>query len=156
MSATNTVITAARILLALLLTCGVACAQTHCTLDGGNLSFGEYRPTSPGNVDVLGLVTLRCNGNFQVQLSMSVGNGSGASYAGGRLLQGPDGNQLRYNLYTDASRTLVLGDGTNGSVTLTLVGKNTLNQVLWGRIPGGQPHIPAGIYIDTLVATVSY
>jgi hypothetical protein len=136
---------------------GSAQAATKCRLDGGTVAFGEYRSTSSSHLDVLGLVTLSCDRNYQVELSLSVGTGSGASYAGGRILTGSSaGSTLRYNLYTDASRTLVLGDGTGGSSRLSISGKETVNQIIWGRIPGGQRLVPADRYSDTLIATVSY
>ena len=141
-----------------LLLAGSAQAQgRRCMLSGGALSFGAYNPGQIANLDVMGSVTLQCRGNFTAQLSMSVGTGSGASYATGRVLTSTAGTLLRYNLYTDASHTLVLGDGTNGSARITISGHNTtVTQVLWGRIPARQTAVLPGIYADTLIATVSY
>lgn len=130
--------------------------SSKCSLNGGALAFGTYNPGFIAAVDVMGSVALTCSGKQQVQLSMSVGNGEGASYAGGRIMTSGAGGKLRYNLYTDASRTLVLGDGTNGSALLTISVEKSFSQTLWGRIPPGQLAVEPGSYGDTLIATVSY
>lgn len=103
----------------LALAAGSALAQgDKCTLSSGSLAFGAYNPGFTAHLDVMGSVTMECRGKVQAQLGMGVGNGTGASYAGGRVMTGSTGGLLRYNLYTDPSRTLVLGDGTGGSARL--------------------------------------
>ena len=141
----------------LVLKAGAALAQDgKCTLSGGALAFGPYNPGFIAHLDVMGSVTMDCKGKVQAQLGMSVGNGTGASYATGRVMSGSTGGLLRYNLYTDASRTLVLGDGTGGSARLNLTIQGTVTQAFWGRIPSGQSAVPTGLYTDVLIATISY
>lgn len=130
--------------------------NSKCTLNGGTLAFGAYNPGFIAHVDVLGVMTMDCNGKVQAQLGLSVGNGAGASYSLGRVMTSGTGGSLLYNLYTDPSRTLVLGDGTNGSSRLNLVIQGAVTQAFWGRIPAGQSTVLPGIYVDTLIATISY
>ncbi len=127
-----------------------------CTLSGGALAFGAYNPGFVAHLDAMGMVTMDCKGKVQAQFGMSVGSGAGASYATGRIMTGSNGGLLRYNLYTDPSRTLVLGDGTGGSSRLNLTIQGTLTQAFWGRIQAGQASVPIGLYADVLVATISY
>jgi spore coat protein U-like protein len=63
---------------------------------------------------------------------------------------------LTYNLYADAGRTQVFGDGTGGSVTVHVSANNTHVQAIWARILGGQQRVLAGRYTDSVVATISY
>ena len=66
------------------------------------------------------------------------------------------GGSLNYNLYANASRTRVLGDGTGGSVTLKITGLKSEVQAIWARIPAHQANVLAGTYVDTVVTTISY
>lgn len=134
---------------------GNAQAKT-CNIDGGGVAFGMYDPTSSSHLDTTGTLRLKCNEQTDATLSLSVGNGAGASYAGGRKMTSAVGGTLKYNLYTDVTRTRVLGDGTNGSITLKIVRHNSQNLAIWARIPGGQGAVQAGAYGDTVIATVSY
>jgi spore coat protein U-like protein len=135
---------------------GSAQAKT-CNITGGGVAFGAYDPTSSASLDTTGSVALDCEGSFEVVLSLSVGNGAGASYSGGRkMTRGRGSGTLTYNLYANAARTHVLGDGTGGSVTLHINGHRTYIQAIWARIPRGQHTVLAGSYADIVVATISY
>jgi spore coat protein U-like protein len=63
-------------------------------------------------------------------------------------------DQLNYNLFVDASRVVVWGDGSGGSSTVALTAA-AADIPVYGRVPGGQ-NVPAGSYIDTIVVTVTY
>ncbi len=126
-----------------------------CTITGAAVAFGVYDPAA-ATADTSGTLSIHCDGSFSAKLSLGKGAGQGASYAAGRRMTLGGGNAvLIYNLYADAARTRVLGDGTPGSVTLTISGNKDKTQAIWARIPGGQT-VPAGTYADTVVATISY
>lgn len=128
-----------------------------CNLTGGWVAFGAYKPGMVGNLDTLGVLALDCDGHVHAELSLSLGTGPGASYLGGRQMSQIGGSgHVAYNIYADAARTLVLGDGTGGSTTLQLSVKGDQVLPIFGRIPGLQRHVEAGLYADVLVATVSY
>lgn len=127
-----------------------------CTISGGAVAFGVYDPTSSANLDSIGSVTLECNGRIKATLSVSVGSGVGASYFSGRRMTRIGGSTLKYNLYANASRTKVLGDGTGGSVTLEIEGLKFESQAIWARIPAQQANVLSGSYVDTVLVTISY
>jgi len=143
-----------------LLTCSVAwsvSAQANwCSITGGGVAFGSYNPLTSTNLDTTGSLIIQCNSSFNAVLTLSSGAGTGASYAGGRKMTNAKRGTLTYNLYTDATRTQVLGDGTGGSVTLQINGKNTYTQPIWARIFGNQRTAAAGSYSDIVIATISY
>jgi Uncharacterized secreted protein len=62
-------------------------------------------------------------------------------------------SDLAYNLYTDPSRTLVWGDGINGSDVS--VSGSRIDLPIYGRI-GARQNVPEGQYVDTIVLTISY
>ena len=135
---------------------GTVDAKT-CNITSGAVAFGAYNPTSSASLDTTGSLDLRCTGAFQAVLSLSLGNGAGATYADGLKMTRGDGvGTLTYKLYADAGRTQVFGDGTGGSVTLQISGINSYVQAIWARILGGQYRVPPGIYTDCVVATIFY
>jgi len=132
-----------------------ALAKT-CTVSSSGVAFGVYDPTSAASLNTIGSLTVDCNGSIYAELSLSVGNGAGANYITGRKMTRIGGGTLVYNLYDNASRTQVLGDGTNNSVTHIIYGLRSYTQSIWGRMPARQSNVLAGSYADTLVATISY
>lgn len=67
------------------------------------------------------------------------------------------GSTLDYNLYIDAARSSIWGDGSSGtshySATLALPILNTLT--VYGRVPAAQD-ISAGSSSDTVVVTINF
>ncbi|AMO99842.1 spore Coat Protein U domain protein [Collimonas arenae] len=130
-----------------------------CTVAGSGVAFGSY--ASPGSTTATGTgtVTVTCTGlgllvSYTIQLS--AGNGTFAT----RLLKSGVTNALNYNMYTDTARTIVWGDGSAGTSTvsdsyLLSIGSNARNYTAYGLIPASQSK-PAGTYTDTLTITITY
>jgi spore coat protein U-like protein len=127
-----------------------------CNVTGGEVAFGAYDPRPSLSHDATGSLDIQCSSSFHATLSASHGSGSRASYSGGRRMTRAGGGTLAYNLYADSARTQVLGDGTGGSVTLSISGRNSSTQPIWARILKNQPDALSGSYTDTVVVTVSY
>lgn len=139
-----------------------ASARAHiCTVSATGVSFGLYDPRSSSprdstatvNVGCTGLVGLTIAVNYSI--SLSAGNGSVTS----RYMSSGMG-QLRYQLYGDAARTSVWGDGTGPTAVVTgswLIGLFVPYQsyTIYGRIPPNQ-HVAPGTYTDTILVTVVY
>jgi spore coat protein U-like protein len=66
-------------------------------------------------------------------------------------------SNLTYQLYSDAARTMIWGDGTAGTVTVSahVASNGTQNNTVYGRIPALQGVRP-GAYTDTITVTVTY
>ena len=133
-----------------------ALAKLSCTLSSATVAFGLYDPTAAVGDAATGTINVNCNGSFNAVLSLSIGNGAGASYSGGRLMTRTGGQTLLYNLYTTNLLTQVFGDGTGGSFKVNVSGNPRASQPIWGFMPAQQSGVPAGSYLDTIVATISY
>lgn len=131
----------------------------NCTVVATGITFTPY--VSPGGASVTGTgnSAVTCSGlgvlvNYTITLS--AGNGTFAS----RSLIFATTNILSYNLYTDTGRTLIWGDGSAGTNTvsdsyLLSLGNTTRNYTVYGLIGGGQ-NKRAGTYTDTLTMTVTF
>jgi spore coat protein U-like protein len=68
-------------------------------------------------------------------------------------------NQLLYNLFVDAARTVIWGDGTGGTQFLLVRNPRPNNQdisvPIYGRIPALQD-VRVGNYTNTITATINF
>ena len=131
-----------------------ATVTASCSVSSSALSFGNVDPAG-GNVDSTGGITVTCTNGTDWEATAGVGSGSGASYASRRMSSGA--NLLNYNIYTNAGRTNVWGDGTGGTVTIANTGSGAAQNVtVYGRVPSGQTTAVPGAYDDTVAVTVTY
>ncbi|MGG7054415.1 Csu type fimbrial protein [Nitrosomonas sp. ANs5] len=137
-------------------------AVGSCTVSANNLGFGSYNFLSPATLESSGNVRVSCSLVGLVSLLISyeilLSPGNSGSHTPRYLMNG--GNQLRYNLYTNAARTSIWGDGHAGTARITdgyLLGLLTVvrNYPVYGSIPAGQ-NPSAGTYVDTIVVTLNF
>lgn len=144
------------LLVGALLTPGIAQA-INCTITLNPLSFGLYQPGTSTPVDAVSDITIRCvaqPGSYAV----SIGPGLSGNQFLRTLVSGAD--ILNYNLYRDAARTQIWGDGTPPTFVVTgsraSVGRPTINvHSLYGRIFAAQNPNP-GTYADNMLVTVIF
>lgn len=133
---------------------GGAPVEASCTISTTGVSYGTYDVFSSSAVDSTGTVTYNCLLVTSVQITMS--KGSAPTFSPRQMPNGAE--VLTYNLYLDASRTTIWGDGTGGtsvySQTLPPLGTN-VNVTVYGRVPAGQD-VSAGTYSDNVTATINF
>lgn len=146
--------TAAVILLLACTYTGNANAQT-CSITAVPLNFGSYLPNDPVPLDISGSVDVDCRGR-RGTFVITIGAGSSNDF-GQRLMQsGTDA--LAYNVYLDAARSRVWGDGTAGTSTFSLFrpsGRLRQSFPVYGRVFAGQDVDP-GVYSDNLLVTIIF
>lgn len=129
-----------------------------CTISATGVVFGTYDPRAAGPDDGTGSIDIACHPSDQ-SLTIALSTGGSGSFSARRMSSGPA--QLDYNLYTGSSRTIVWGDGSGGTSTVTLTegyvsgGRRRFSADIFGRIPALQ-NVPAGSYVDTIVVTVTF
>ena len=126
------------------------------------VDFGAYFPMQAGPLDARGRIRVQCRGralpgqgnSYTVRISGVVDS----TQYGRRMSSGTD--QLAYNLFKDAARTEVWGDGTFGMTPLVNVFNNRRfvvigNHWVYGRIP---PMLdpPSGVYNDVVDVTIEF
>lgn len=130
--------------------CWPIAASGACNVEAQSVAFGNYDVFDNASLDGVGNVQVSCDESSSYTISLSTGNGD---YSQRQMTSA--GHILIYNLYTDASRNSIWGDGTSGT---TQVGGNTsgtVNHAIYGRIPARQnAHI--GIYTDNIIITLNF
>lgn len=110
----------------------------------GDLSFGNYDPTSSDPTDTNGNVTIQCvkRTNYDVYIS------------GTRQMTGPEDEILNFQIYSDSGRTQIFPSSSPG-ITGQASNASPIQIDAYGRIPA-QQDVGAGNFSATLTATVSY
>jgi spore coat protein U-like protein len=119
-----------------------------------NVIFGNYDPVSGASADTVGQIGVKCAGATIVTIKLGPGNGGG--FWPRSMTSGAD--TLPYNLYQDAARTTVWGDGTSSTSFVTWAppgGDGYLVFSAYGRIAAGVDASP-GVYADKLLVTVDF
>jgi spore coat protein U-like protein len=126
-----------------------------CTISTTGVAFGSYNVFSSSPVDSTGTIVYRCNGNVDSVL-IAITKGQSSTFLPRQLGRGNE--QLSYNLYRDAARTLVWGDfngGTSAYLQIDPPNNQNVSLTVFGRIPPGQD-ISAGSYSDTVTVVVLF
>jgi spore coat protein U-like protein len=134
-----------------------------CTVTATPMNFGVYDVFALAPLNATSSVTTQCSNFFGTsQVVLSFSQGSSGSYFPRTMKNGT--NALTYNLYRSAARTRVLGNGNNGTVTITFsptcpsffIGNcNPYQVTVYGRISANQNVIP-GNYTDTITVTATF
>jgi spore coat protein U-like protein len=136
----------------------LAAHAINCRISLGLINFGLYMPLTAVPVDVVGQFDVRCQaqpGTFAVIIGAGI---SGDQLA--RTLSAGGADVLNYNLYRDAARTQIWGDGTPPTFMVTGSrpgpGRPTsYSYPVYGRIFANQaPN--TGLYSDNLLVTVLF
>lgn len=145
-----------------ILFCGIAyvltwptTAEAACTISTTSVNFGSYNVFNVTPTDSTGTVTYEC-GKKDSNIRVRLNKGGAATFAGRRMVKGAE--NLFYNLFMDAARTIIWGDGTEG--TQDYVDANPPNSTpvvltIFGRVTAAQD-VTAGVYTNTVVASVIF
>lgn len=144
---------AAAAIAALSLVPGGASAAPSCTfVVASDLAFGAYDPFAAAPLDSTTTFQYRCPKGQILRVTLDAG--SSGSFAWRALRQGAE--VLRYNLYLDAARTTVWGDGTGGSSVgpgETSISGGVTTAWVFARVPAAQD-VASGPYADTISITI--
>lgn len=133
-----------------------------CTLAVGGVAFGVYDPLTAAPLDTTGTLQVTCTSNTppHVTYEVQLDTGQAGSFAPRAMTSGTD--QLIYNLYVDAARSAVWGDGTGGTAVVTANynltrpgSTQTDTYTVYARAPAGQV-VTIGSYVDTITVTLVF
>lgn len=131
-------------------------AYGGCFVETGTLAFGPYDVSDPQPRDSAMVISVSCQEAQARDLSVAIGPSATSGQIHSRqMVGGTDASRLSYNLFADAGRTQVWGDGTiSPPVTVRGVSRETPRQLtVFARIPPGQ-NPSVGNYTDSITVTV--
>lgn len=126
-----------------------------CTISATSVNFGNYNVFNGSAVDSTGTITYTCN-SAASNITISLSTGASSTYRSRAMSKGAEA--LNYNLFRDAARTSIWGDGTNGTGVYTRnnpQNNNPISVTVYGQIPAGQD-VSAGTFSDTISATINF
>lgn len=133
-----------------------------CSVSAVNLAFGNYNPLRGTHADTTGNIAVTCSGKpgARVAYGIALNAGGSGTFAQRRMRFGSS-STLNYNIYTGAARSLVWGDGSAGTLTISdsfslHSARTTRNYPVYGRIAGGQNKVRVGVYTDSIVVTLDF
>jgi spore coat protein U-like protein len=139
-----------------------------CTTNFSGLAFGAYQTLGSAGTLVSADVTSTASINVTCQgmpagSSYTLGLGPSAAGSGNRigtryLANTRGGDPMAFNLFTDANRTVVWGDGVTGALirgTLDTGGSHS-SVAVYGKIPAGQSTLRAGSFLGSMTITLTY
>lgn len=140
-----------------------ASIQNNCTItSAANVAFGVVDPTGGGNLDVSANLVHRCTKGTAYTIALDDGAGIGGTFTARKMESaGANTDQLSYNLYTNAARTIVFGDGTLGSVTAGGTGSgisgaaSNLTTTIYARLVQNED-VSVDSYSDTVAISITY
>jgi len=138
-----------------LLSVASASAQSpSCTISVTAVAFGTYNVFTTTADDSTGTITYSCNTTAR-NISIALSDGSSSTFSPRTLRKGSE--ILQYNLYRNAARTNIWGDGTGGTSVYTRANppNGNVSLTIYGRIPA-QQDVSAGNYSDTVSAVINF
>jgi spore coat protein U-like protein len=126
-----------------------------CSISSTSVIFGNYNVFNGSNLDSTGTITYRCNATA-ANVSISLSTGLSSTYSPRVMAKGAE--TLAYNLYRNAARTTIWGDGTGGTAVYFRANppnNRNVNVTIFGRVFAGQD-VSAGPFDDTIAATINF
>jgi spore coat protein U-like protein len=121
-----------------------------------SVGFGAYEAGHSKPVDSAGSVAFECEDvGTNDMIAIEISRSRSGSFQP-RAMSGPSPN-FEYNLYLDAARTVVWGDGSAGTSVYRVrpVSGRTFSVPIYGRIPPRQ-NVRAGRYSDVVIVTLMF
>lgn len=137
---------------------GKAPGGPTCAIQTRPLSFGIFDPEANADVDAVAQVIYECNNQaHQIRIEMTTGT---ANQFTPRAMSSAQLDRLQYNIYLDATRRTIWGQGLFGTDVLFVNNPPNGTSVTvpaYGRIFGRQnPSPPPGEYVDVLTVRVLF
>ena len=149
----------------------LAAVQAHagsCSVSSSGLVFGAYRPlTFAGKLNSSAVtsnatISVVCNGissssAYSIALGPSI-TGSNDRIGTRYLSNSLGGEDMVFNIYTDANFSTVWGNGTTGGLVGGSIpaGDSNQSQAVYGRIAAGQNTLKIGNFSGALTMTLTY
>ena len=124
-----------------------------CTISAVGVAFGNYDVFSASPLDSTGVVTYKCTQTRSITIDLS--RGSSTTFNPRKMKRSTE--TLSYNLYLDALRSVIWGDGSSSTshLSISAPANQSKTATIYGRIPARQD-VTFGAYSDTITVTITF
>ena len=127
-----------------------------CRLNVTPVVFGQYNPFLSVSLNATGAINIICDSGIPYVIRLNPGQKPEGGFSPRKMRHSLGKYTLGYNLYSNAAGTEVWGDGTNSTLTVSGIGKGTMDHlIIYGRLPAGQ-NVGAGSYSDAVTVTAEW
>jgi spore coat protein U-like protein len=133
-----------------------ATVEASCSASAAAMDFGKLDVLNAGANPIEGNLSVTCTNGTAWTASADKGAGEGATIATRVLTGAAAGSLLSYNLYTDAQRNTIWGDGQNNTGTLSGIGSGTATDTTIYAKATPAASMKPDTYQDTVGITINY
>lgn len=126
-----------------------------CSIAAGNLAFGNYNPVTGAAVPATSSIDVTCTNASPYSIGLSAGNGDGATVSNRLMTVAAGTATLAYGLFIDAAFEENWGTDLADRKLGTGTGASQVHTV-YGQVNAGQSSAIAGVYSDTVTASVYF
>lgn len=133
-----------------------ATVASSCLVSATELAFGSITPTEADtDLSKTSTISVTCSNTHPYTVNVGFG-ANGGTEANRFMKNSANADKLAYNIYTEAARTNVLGDGSGVTKNVPMVGTGAAQTItVYGNLKQNQ-FVSAGTYADTLTVNVAY
>lgn len=132
--------------------CAVSLSHAACNFTQVPTLQFNCSPTQQ-SCPISSVLGISCTANELITASLSTGISGNFAV---RTMRTPQNAILNYNVYTDANKQYIFGDGTSGTSQIGKQCVGACDFVLYAFSSSNSTPVPAGNYSDNLILTVSY
>jgi spore coat protein U-like protein len=126
-----------------------------CSIAAGDLAFGNYNPVTAAAVPGTSTINVTCTNASPYTIGLSAGNGSGATVTTRAMTRFTGTETLAYGLFIDAA--FEENWGTDLADRKSGTGSGAIQaHTVYGQVNAGQSTAIAGVYTDTITASVYF
>lgn len=126
-----------------------------CSITAGDLAFGDYNPVLATAVTAQSTINVTCTNESAYSIGLSAGNGALATVTSRLMTVAAGTETLAYGLFIDAG--LAQNWGSDLADRKTGTGSGALQEhTVYGQVDAGQTTAIAGVYSDTITASVYF
>lgn len=133
-----------------------ATISPKCSISGNKIDFGDVSPRNSGFISVTSLLRTICTKS--TAYSIVIGPGENGDILNRKLKASTAANSdtLTYTIYDSASFSNIVGDGTNGTVTLSGTGTGIVEEIVIYGYLNLKQYISPDYYYDNLSVIINY
>lgn len=133
-----------------------ATISPKCSISGNKIDFGDVSPRNSGFISVTSLLKTVCTKSTAYNIVIGAGENGDILNRKLKASSSANNDTLTYTIYDSPSFTNVVGDGTNGTVTIGGIGTGSVEDIVIYGYLNLKQYISPDYYYDNLSVIINY